>query len=65
MDTTIVTTHCLGCGKEFTKPLRWFSGRSERRCPACEGELDRKPLDALLVAAAQRVKTAIKRRQNG
>ena len=63
LDTTIVTTHCLSCGQQFTKPLRWFSGRSERRCPACDGQLDRKPLEALLKSTAERLKAAIQGRE--
>jgi hypothetical protein len=52
--------------KELTasnEPLRWFSGRSERRCPACDGQLDRKPLEALLKSTAERLKAAIQGRE--
>jgi len=47
-DRTIVPeTECLQCGKTYSKPITWHD-QNGFKCPACGGNLDKRPLDILM-----------------
>jgi peptide subunit release factor 1 (eRF1) len=59
---TKLVSSCLGCGVKYEKSVLWFQTQ-KFKCPACGGEIDKKPMTAMALEALGKLKQALKQRR--